>query len=377
MAGKYRVVHNGKAGGVYTIIGDVVLSPDGKRVAYGAQKADTWCIVVDGSEVQDVAELGTPVFSPDSRHIAYSARIGDKWQLFVNNAKETKNRTQITRYQFNSDSSRIVYVDGGNDKIKPRLVVSDLNFSKQYIIESSGALMEVSEDKTGIAAVREKGNRHLLIEFSFMKPDVVKEGPSYESIIQISMNSNGNSVAYIAEKGGKRILVMNNKEELYPEGTQVGPVVFRPDTKGVSFIMVSNERPYVHQAFYRQEMIDNNYDEIADLEYSSDSLYMSFSAKKEIKGKSGRGIFAVVNGKEGPRFDMVVSPVFSPDGKKLIYRARQDGKRFIVEADINGKVIRRHPAYEQVFQPVFTADGKSVAYGVKDGNKLIWKVEKF
>lgn len=45
-------------------------------------------------------------------------------------------------------------------------------------------------------------------------------------------------------------------------------------------------------------------------------------------------------------------------------------------ADASGKTIRQHPAYEQVLQPVFTADGKSVAYGVKDGQKLIWMVEK-
>jgi len=73
---------------------------------------------------------------------------------------------------------------------------------------------------------------------------------------------------------------------------------------------------------------------------------------------------------------MVVSPIFSPDEKFLVYRARKDGKRFVVVADTRGKTITQQPSYEQVFQPVFTADGKSVAYGVKDGNKLIWKVEK-
>jgi Tol biopolymer transport system component len=83
-----------------------------------------------------------------------------------------------------------------------------------------------------------------------------------------------------------------------------------------------------------------------------------------------------VNGKEGPAFERVVTPVFSPDDKRLVYRARKDGKRFVVVADTGGKTIKQHPAYEQVFQTVFTADGKSIAYGVKDGKKLIWKVEK-
>ena len=103
--------------------------------------------------------------------------------------------------------------------------------------------------------------------------------------------------------------------------------------------------------------------------YSGDSGLHAYAARK------GNNWFVVVNGKEGPAFDRVVTPMFSPDGSRLVYRARQDGKRFVVVADANGKVIRQHPAYEQVFPVAFTADGNSVAYGVKDGRKLIWKVD--
>ena len=83
----------------------------------------------------------------------------------------------------------------------------------------------------------------------------------------------------------------------------------------------------------------------------------------------------VANGQAGPAFDRAVAPRFSPDGRFLVYRARQDGKRFVVVADATGKTIRQHPAYEQVFPVQFTADGKSVAYGVKDGLRLRWIVE--
>ena len=54
-----------------------------------------------------------------------------------------------------------------------------------------------------------------------------------------------------------------------------------------------------------------------------------------------------------------------------MYRARKDGKRFVVVADADGKLLSRHPAYEMVFPTVFTADGGSVAYGVKDGQKTL------
>jgi len=84
----------------------------------------------------------------------------------------------------------------------------------------------------------------------------------------------------------------------------------------------------------------------------------------------------VSNGKEGPGYDRVISPQFSPDGKYLIYRARQDGKRFIVVADAaTGKVVREHSRNERVFEPTFTPDGKSVAYGAMNGKQLWWKVE--
>ncbi len=66
-----------------------------------------------------------------------------------------------------------------------------------------------------------------------------------------------------------------------------------------------------------------------------------------------------------------------PGSREVSYLSCAEGQqRFVVVADANGKVIRQHPSYEQVFPVVFTADGKSVAHGVKDGNKLIWKVEK-
>ena len=47
-----------------------------------------------------------------------------------------------------------------------------------------------------------------------------------------------------------------------------------------------------------------------------------------------------------------------------------------VVSDNAAAISYQHPAYEQVFPVVFTADGKSIGYGVKDGQKLIWMVEK-
>jgi len=86
--------------------------------------------------------------------------------------------------------------------------------------------------------------------------------------------------------------------------------------------------------------------------------------------------FYVVNGNEGPSFDKVLPPMFSPDGSYVVGRVKMGGSRFIVVLNLKGEVVRQLPSYEFVSEPVFTADGKSVAYGVMDGKKLIWKVDK-
>jgi Tol biopolymer transport system component len=138
----------------------------------------------------------------------------------------------------------------------------------------------------------------------------------------------------------------------------------------VGVLLTSQNRFFLHQSFFNSTKKGKKYDEAADLAYSKDARHYVYAARK------GENWFVVVNGKEGPAFDRVVTPVFSPDSRYLIYRARKDGKRFVVVADTGGKTIKQHPAYEQVFQTLITADGKSIAYGVKDGKKLIWKVEK-
>jgi hypothetical protein len=144
--------------------------------------------------------------------------------------------------------------------------------------------------------------------------------------------------------------------------------VIRPDGKAVGIFVLSGDTVRLHQSFAAGAL-----DELApgggdDLAYSSAGVYAYATSR-------GEQHYVVVGGKEGPPFDRVVTPSFSPDGRAVVYRARKDGKRFVVVADLDGKTIRQHAAYEQVFPVRFTADGKSVAYGVKDGRRLAWKVE--
>ncbi len=65
------------------------VSPDSKRVAYGAKVGDKVLVVVDGKEGKPYHGIGSLIFSPDSKRVAYGAKVGDKW-LVVVDGKEGK-----------------------------------------------------------------------------------------------------------------------------------------------------------------------------------------------------------------------------------------------------------------------------------------------
>jgi WD40 repeat protein len=365
-----HVVHNGVAGKPYQRVGYLELSPDGKHLAYRALDDGSWRMVVDGVDGPTYAAVQLVAFSPDGRHVAYQVMKGDRWYLVVDTTLNQGTKTRIGKHLFSGDSSKIAYIDEVDEKNEGRLVVSDIGFRGLEVIVASGvSQMETNEDKTGVAAIVGKGGKKRVMIFQFAVPRDIKEGPEYDAISNLVFGEDGLSVAYTAERGGKRFMVLNNREEILPDGSLAELPVVRPDLKGVGAIFDSGGKFYLRQ-FFVGGGSERGYEEAAFLTYSRDGSRHAFAAR------SGKEWFVVADGKEGPAFDRAVTPKFSPDGKYLVYRARRDGKRFVVVADAAGKIFREHPPYDQVYDVRFTADGKSVAYGVKDGQKLIWKVEK-
>ena len=367
--GKSQVVYNGTAGKPYKTVGSVVLSPDGKRIAYGALVDGKWRMVIDGKEGATFNTVKSPLFSPDGQHVAYQAMAGERWHIVVDTTPNEGTLKRYLKHEFSADSSKIAYIDDVDDKNMGRLVVCDLTFKKPIIVDSNVSLMYLNADKTRIAAVSTSDNKQRVIEFSFESPGVVKKRPLFNSVQYLVFGPDAVSLAYVAERDGKQLMVLNDKEEAVPNGNLADLPVIHPDKKMVTALIASNNTVSLHQFFLESGQREIGYDEAETLVYSRDGSVHAYAARK------GANWFVVVNGKEGQAFDRVVSPMFSPDGKFLVYRARKDGKRFVAVADSGGKSIKTYPAYEQVFPVVFTDDGKSAAYGVKDGQKLIWKVE--
>lgn len=369
--GKIYVVHNGIPGKQYAAVGTIVLSPDGRRVAYGALVAGKWSMVIDGKEGAFYSTVKAPVFSPDGVHVAYQAMAGEKWYLVVDTKPNGGTDTRILDHTFSGNSANIAYIDNADGKNIGRLVISDLLFSRQIVLAAKVSRMIVNEDKTKIAGISSADNKYRVVESGFDRPDAVKTGPQYDQIQHVTFGMDGVSLIYAAERAGKRFVAYNGNEEALPDGGEVTePPVLRADHKGFGALIATGNTAFMYQSLLNNGRKNKDYEEAVNLVNSRDGNSYTYAARK------GNTWFVVVDGMEGPVFDRVVNPLFSPDGKYVVYRARKDGKRFVVVADKNGRTVKTHSAYEQVFELQFTADGKSFAYGVKDGQKLIWKVEK-
>lgn len=366
--GRAKVVFNGKADGrSFKDIGAIVISPDGSRCAYSAiDDNNTWHVIAT-DRADDIVfhHVGNPVFSPDSRHIAFLASANQDWYIVVDNNVSKGSKYSFDEPLFSNDSNKIAYVeniDGNNNK----LYIMDLNFNSLRIIDSVNKQL-IKNNR--IAAVINKKDKKQVIKVLMDRPDIVKEGPVYDAIGNLEFGSDDESLTYTAARDKTAYLVLNDKEEKF-DGRLFQYPVIRPDNKAVGVVIAVKGGMAFQEKFAGDSKAHKPFDEITDLIYSRDGRQYAYLARK------GKSWVVVVNGSEGPPFDKTATPKFSPDDSKVVYRARQDGRRFLVVADTNARTLRQHPVYEQVFTPTFSSDGKSVGYGVKDGNKLVWMVEK-
>lgn len=363
-----HVVHNGRAGKRYAAVGEVALSPDGRRSAHGALVDGKWRMVVDGAEGEPFSAVQAPVFSPNGAHVAYQAMAGERWHLVVDGTVNAGTPTRYVQHEFSGDSSALAFIEAAGDGDWGRLVVSDLAFRRQTVIDEAVTSTAASADRTMLLAITMSDGPQALLMFRPNRPDRVTRGPSYDAVFRPTFGPDGASMAYLAWRDGRRFMVLGDKEEPFPGGDMVGLPAIRPDGAAVAALITEDGGVSLREFFVGDRQAGAAYEEAEGLVFGGNGL-LAHAARK------GERWFVVVDGKEGPPFDRVVSPAFSPDGRHLVYRARQDGRRFVVVADATGRTVRRHQAYDQVFPVRFTSDGKSTAYGVKDGRQLAWKVE--
>ncbi|MDO8282428.1 MAG: hypothetical protein Q7U10_07380 [Thermodesulfovibrionia bacterium] len=371
---KFRVVHNGKTGNPYLAISELSISSDGKRVAYVARISDsTYKMVIDSKEGLPFGANDNHWFTPDGKHHLSTVTEGDNRYIVIDNKVNHDYRME-QGLVISPDSSALAFSIKSPDGNSKQLIITDIELKNKKVFDSCGEYIVPNDDTSLLAVVCSEGGKGSVKVIDFLNRTVISDSKYDGTITHLRFSPDNRSWAYTYFKSEKqRYIVCNGREEQIPVGDEFlsEPLVLSdPESVGVIIGDVFEAR--LHRAFQKQNKDGKGYGYTSDFVSSKDRRHYAFIAVNHNEERQ----YIVVDGNEGIKFDKIVSPVFSPDGKFLVYRARQSGKRFIVISDLNGKIIRQHRYYDMVFQPIFVDDGKSVAYIVLDGNEFWWKVEK-
>lgn len=371
---KVRVVHNGQPQKPYFDIGDLTISNDGKRVAYVARPGEKdYKIVVDGREGFVFRENDSHGFSPDGNHHISTVTQGENRYLVIDN-KVIKDYRIARNPLISSDSRAIAFSAMSPDNSRKQLIIADMNIQNKTLFDSCGEYYISNEDRSRLSVLCSEGGKNSVKVVDFLTRKLISSSQFHGMMTRLRFSADNRSLSYtFVRNGDQRYVVYNGREEKIPAGDEFfsDPLVLT-EPEGVGVIIGTVFKARLYRAFQKKNKIGKGYGYISDFVSSKDGRHHAFIAVNHNEERQ----YVVVNGHEGMKFDKIVSPVFSPDGLYLVYRARQSGKRFLVVSDMKGKIVRRHQDYDMVFQPVFIAEGTAVAYGVLDGNELWWKVEK-
>lgn len=373
--GGFCVMLNGKTGKPYDSIISCYFSPNGKRFAYIAlekkqkgkneiskigkilnlSKSGTSksfrVLVVDGQEIAKYPlypALSGFTFGADSKRYAY--KLGDN--IFVNGKKRF-----IRQHALKDGKIQGIMGSGELKNFFLSPTKDDIAYSITYT--TSISLHPVRSTETTVYFVNNKQLPGRFIAFS----------------------PNGEKIAYLKEVDNKKTIVVEGRGFLsqlrrqeFPCNGSLRVFAFSPDSKQVAYAVERDSKCFV--AINGEE--GKEYDDIIYFysatpgqSYCKEKKFFIFSPDSTHIACTVRNngkFFVVVDNKwEGKKFDDIQpgSLAFSPDSRKIAYIGsvgKQEQHSVAVVADLlTGKEEIGKP-YEHIYPPVFSPNGKYLVY---------------
>ena len=193
-----------------------------------------------------------------------------------------------------------------------------------------------------------------------------REQPEFDQVAALAFSPDGKHWAYAARRGSTWRVVVNGREQ--PEFDRVGPPVFAPGSKRLAYVArpKGTESRVVVEAPGRP---GKPYEEIFEgmLVFSPDGARLAYGARRE-----GRW-YVVDEGREFGPYDYLGSAtglVFSPDGKRLAWAALSEKQwRLVVDGEAG-------PAYDNLADVVFSSDGRRVGYAARRGDQWMAVIDR-
>lgn len=197
----------------------LTFSPDGKRLAYktgnGSRKHPSLGYVLDGKSLPENDDVQNLEFSPDSAHVAYAAKNGSQWNIFVD-GKRDDSYDEVTVPVFSPDSKRVTYkgrkgsnwkviVDGQAGQEFEQIQISDAGRCH----DCKGRVLSDREFLWGESPGTSPDGKHAVYLGGPSGPGGLwslvvdgQPGPQKKAIGNWALSIDGRHVAYIALLGG-------------------------------------------------------------------------------------------------------------------------------------------------------------------------------
>jgi hypothetical protein len=301
LADGWAVVVDGKRGQAWDGIASVVLDRSGQHHAYAAQRGPAWQVVRDGEvgPAFDGLLAGSLVFGADGR-LAYAGERAGQSHVVVG-SEIGPAFSAVGKLAFSADGESFGYQGRRGDAAFA--VVNGVEFGPFEAIEEVS--LSPARGRSALV-VRRDGGWHAVVDGA--------EGPAFDRISAVVWSPDGKRWAYAAKRGKDELVVL--------DGVELGP----------------------YQAVAPES-----------LRFDESGLRFAFVASRAGKPRM------VLDGDEGPAFDEVGAPVFAPG--VLGYVGRLEGTSRVVLDGTPG------PAYPAISDLVFSRDGKRSAYVVREAGR--------
>jgi len=316
-AGAEFVVAEGAEGVHYDAVGTTLFAPDG-RVVYSARRGDGWVIVVGSRETAVAASSDPlPILSPDGRRIVFAGqRTGTgkshlrACSLELTACVDTPDHDGLTAARRDGSGLHLAYVveDAG------RQAVASVTLDDPGLAERSSAAYD------GVAAVAlSDGGGHLAFVATRGTDTVlVKDGvelplPGAETTLELVVGRSGRVLCSV---------IVNGKVLAFLDGKQVGgeyegiySPVFSPD--GSRFAFVADRGPKSFLVVNDGE--GPSFDKVVTPRFTPDGTRIVYRARSD-----GRRFVVVADSvgktlREHARHEAVFDVTIAPDGKSIGY----------------------------------------------------------
>ncbi len=334
------------------------ISPDGKRFAVVIQAQDkkTAYVSIDGRNQKVYAWARDLAFSGDSRHVAYVATVDGK-DVAVMDGREGPFRGEIwggTRggggtLRLNHDGTRHAFVARKGNA--PAFgVVIDGAMDRPNVDPNDGAPV-FSPDGRRLAYIADEGGQRFVVLDG-------KPGAKYDAVYKgtLTFSPDSKRLAYFAGKGGMRTIILDGAEGTPHRDAMVSTLRFSPDGTKLAYAAQMESGKWAIVINGKAEAAFDYIGSFTGVNWSPDSRRLAYA------GLVDKQWGAVVDDAGFP-YDAIASMVFSPDSRRAAFHAQTDGKWVLVVNAPDGTYSSRFKSDSVLNETLgFTPDGKYLLY---------------